>query len=64
MLLFGWQRLVGDEDVYGRSEGRLCIFQIYLQFNCCSGIKKMDNTVKYLGVELEDALAIPEAVEI
>jgi hypothetical protein len=28
------------------------------------GYTKMDNTVKYLGVELEDALAIPEAVEI
>ena len=28
------------------------------------GHKKMDSTVCYLGVELEDALAISEAVEI
>jgi hypothetical protein len=28
------------------------------------GHTKMDNTVRYLGVELEDALAIAEAIEI
>ena len=28
------------------------------------GHKKMDSTVRYLGVELEDALAISEAIEI
>jgi len=28
------------------------------------GHTKMDRTVRYLGVELEDALAIAEAVEI
>ena len=28
------------------------------------GHMKMDSTVRYLGVELEDALAISEAVEI
>lgn len=28
------------------------------------GHTKMDSTVRYLGVELEDALAISEAVEI
>lgn len=28
------------------------------------GHTKMDSTVRYLGVELEDALAIAEAVEI
>jgi hypothetical protein len=29
-----------------------------------SGQIKMDSTVRYLGVELEDALAISEAIEI
>lgn len=28
------------------------------------GHTKMDSTVRYLGVELEDALAIAEAIEI
>jgi hypothetical protein len=28
------------------------------------GHTKMDSTVRYLGVELEDALAISEAIEI
>jgi site-specific recombinase XerC len=41
-----------------KKTGNLRAFQLLL------GHTKMDSTVRYLGVELEDALAIAEAVEI
>ncbi len=41
-----------------RKTGNLRAVQLLL------GHTKMDSTVRYLGVELEDALAISEAVEI
>ena len=41
-----------------RKTGNLRAVQLLL------GHTKMDSTVRYLGVELEDALAIAEAVEI
>ncbi|SFQ59303.1 Phage integrase family protein [Roseivivax halotolerans] len=41
-----------------RNTGNLRAVQLFL------GHTKMDSTVRYLGVELEDALAIPEPVEI
>lgn len=41
-----------------RKIGDMCAVQLSL------GHTKMDGTVRYLGVELEDALAIPEAMEI
>ncbi len=41
-----------------RKTGNLRAVQLLL------GNTKMDSTVRYLGVELEDALAIAEAVEI
>jgi len=41
-----------------RKTGNLRAVQLLL------GHIKMDSTVRYLGVELEDALAIAEAVEI
>ena len=42
-------------------------FQVRLNLRAVQlllGHTKMDSTVRYLGVELEDALAIAEAVEI
>lgn len=41
-----------------RKTGNLRAVQLLL------GHTKMDSTVRYLGVELEDALAIAEAVEL
>lgn len=44
-------------EIY-RKTGNLRAVQLLL------GHTKMDSTVRYLGVELEDALAIAESVEI
>ena len=41
-----------------RKTGNLRVVQLLL------GHTKMDSTVRYLGVELEDALAIAESIEI
>ncbi len=41
-----------------KKTGKLCAVQLPL------GHTKVDSTVRYLGVELEDALAIAEAIEI
>jgi site-specific recombinase XerD len=41
-----------------KKTGNLRVVQLLL------GHTKMDSTVRYLGVELEDALAIAEAIEI
>ncbi len=41
-----------------RKTGNLRSVQLLL------GHTKMDSTVRYLGVELEDALAIAEAIEV
>ena len=45
-------------DVFAAGQVNLRAVQLLL------GHTKMDSTVRYLGVELEDALAISEAVEI
>ena len=50
-------RRTKDAQIY-RKTGNLRAVQLLL------GHTKMDSTVRYLGVELEDALAIAEAVEI
>ncbi|UWQ32384.1 tyrosine-type recombinase/integrase [Leisingera sp. M527] len=71
-LVRGWVRSIGlDSTSYGthsmrrtkvahidRKTGNLRAVQLLL------GHTKMDSTVRYLGVELEDALAISESVEI
>jgi site-specific recombinase XerC len=50
-------RRTNVSQIYKRT-GNLRAVQLLL------GHTKMDSTVRYLGVELEDALAISEAVEI
>ena len=71
-LVRGWVKSIGLEpSAYGthsmrrtkvaqiyRKTGNLCAVQLLL------GPTKMDSTVRYLGVELEDALAIAEAVQM
>ena len=71
-LVRGWVKSIGLEpSAYGthsmrrtkvaqiyRKTGNLCAVQLLL------GHTKMDSTVRYLGVELEDALAIAEAVQM
>lgn len=67
-----WVSSIGLEaTAYGtHSMRRTKVTQIYKKtgnlraVQLLSGHTKMDSTVQYLGVELEDALAIAEAIEI
>ena len=71
-LVRDWVNSVGLEpSAYGtHSMRRTKVAQIYRKtgnlsaFQLLLGHTKMNSTVRYLGVELEDALAIAEAVEI
>lgn len=67
-----WVSSIGLEaTAYGtHSMRRTKVTQIYKKtgnlraVQLLLGLTKMDSTVRYLGVELEDALAISEAIEI
>lgn len=71
-LVRDWVKSIGLEpSAYGtHSMRRTKVSQIYKKtgnlraVQLLLGHSKMDGTVRYLGVELEDALAISEAVEI
>lgn len=71
-LVRDWVKSIGLEpSAYGtHSMRRTKVSQIYKKtgnlraVQLLLGHSKMDSTVRYLGVELEDALAISEAVEI
>lgn len=71
-LVRGWVKSIGLEpSAYGtHSMRRTKVSQIYKKTGNLRAVQlllghtKMDSTVRYLGVELEDALAISEAVEI
>ncbi len=71
-LVRDWVRSIGLEpSAYGtHSMRRTKVAQIYKKTGNLRAVQlllghtKMDSTVRYLGVELEDALAISEAVEI
>ena len=71
-LVREWVKSIGLEpSSYGtHSMRRTKVSQIYKQTGNLRAVQlllghtKMDSTVRYLGVELEDALAISEAVEI
>ena len=71
-LVRGWVTSIGLEpSAYGtHSMRRTSVAQIYRKTGNLRAVQlllghtKMDSTVRYLGVELEDALAISEAVEI
>ncbi len=71
-LVRGWVKSIGLEpSAYGtHSMRRTKVAQIYKKTGNLRAVQlllghtKMDSTVRYLGVELEDALAISEAVEI
>lgn len=70
--LRSWVTSIGlDPSAYGaHSMRRTKVAQIYKKTGNLRAVQlllghtKMDSTVRYLGVELEDALAIAEAVEI
>jgi len=71
-LVRNWVKSIGLEpSAYGtHSMRRTKVAQIYKKTGNLRAVQlllghtKMDSTVRYLGVELEDALAISEAVEI
>jgi hypothetical protein len=71
-LVRDWMTSIGLEpSAYGtHSMRRTKVAQIYRKTGNLRAVQlllgntKMDSTVRYLGVELEDALAIAEAVEI
>ena len=71
-LVRDWVTSIGLEpSAYGtHSMRRTKVAQIYRKTGNLRAVQlllghtKMDSTVRYLGVELEDALAIAEAVEI
>jgi len=71
-LVRDWVKSIGLEpSAYGtHSMRRTKVAQIYRKTGNLRAVQlllghtKMDSTVRYLGVELEDALAIAEAVEI
>ncbi|MBY6005027.1 integrase, partial [Salipiger bermudensis] len=71
-LVRDWVTSIGLEpSAYGtHSMRRTKVAQIYRKtgnlraMQLLLGHTKMDSTVRYLGVELEDALAIAEAVEL
>jgi site-specific recombinase XerC len=68
----GWVSSIGLEvTAYGiHSMRRTKVTQIYKKTGNLRAVQlrfghtKMDSTVRYLGVELEDALAIAKAIEI
>lgn len=67
-----WVKSIGlEESAYGtHSMRRTKVTQIYKKTGNLRAVQlllghtKMDSTVRYLGVELEDALAIAESIEI
>ena len=71
-LVRNWVKSIGlEESAYGtHSMRRTKVSQIYKKTGNLRAVQlllghtKMDSTVRYLGVELEDALTISEAVEI
>lgn len=71
-LLKGWVQSIGLEpSAYGtHSMRRTKVAQIYKKTGNLRAVQlllghtKMDSTVRYLGVDLEDALSISESVEI
>jgi site-specific recombinase XerD len=71
-ILCGWVTLIGLEpSTYGtHSMRRTKAAQIYKKtdnlraLQLLLGQTKMDSTVRHLGIELEDALAIAEAIDI
>lgn len=71
-IVRGWVKSIGLEaTAYGtHSMRRTKVTQIYKKTGNLRAVQlllghtKMDSTVRYLGVELEDALAISEAIEI
>lgn len=71
-LLKGWVKSIGLEpNAYGtHSMRRTKVAQIYKKTGNLRAVQlllghtKMDSTVRYLGVELDDALEIAESVEI
>jgi integrase len=71
-LVREWVQSIGlDPTSYGtHSMRRTKVAQIYRKTGNLRAVQlllghtKMDSTVRYLGVELEDALAISESVEI
>jgi site-specific recombinase XerC len=71
-LVRDWVQSIGlESSAYGtHSMRRTKVAQIYKKTGNLRAVQlllghtKMDSTVRYLGVELEDALAISEAVEI
>lgn len=71
-LVRDWVKSIGlESSAYGtHSMRRTKVSQIYKKTGNLRAVQlllghtKMDSTVRYLGVELEDALAISEAVEI
>ena len=71
-LVRGWVKSVGLEpSAYGtHSMRRTKVAQIYKKTGNLRAVQlllghtKMDSTIRYLGVELEDALAISESVEM
>lgn len=71
-LVREWVKSIGlESSAYGtHSMRRTKVAQIYRKTSNLRAVQlllghtKMDSTVRYLGVELEDALAIAEAVEI
>lgn len=71
-LVRDWVRSIGlDSTSYGtHSMRRTKVAHIYRKTGNLRAVQlllghtKMDSTVRYLGVELEDALAISESVEI
>lgn len=71
-LLIDWVRSIGLEpSAYGtHSMRRTKVAQIYKKTGNLRAVQlllghtKMDSTVRYLGVDLEDALTISESVEI
>ena len=71
-LVRDWVKSIGLESIsYGtHSMRRTKVSQIYKKTGNLRAVQlllghtKMDSTVRYLGVELEDSLAISKAVEI
>lgn len=71
-IVHRWIERAGlDSSAYGtHSMRRTKAAQIYKKTvtcgpcGCCLGIPKLESTVRYLGIEVDDALAISEQVEI
>ena len=71
-IVRGWAERAGlDSSLYGtHSLGRTKVAQIYRKtgnlraFQLLLGHTKLESTVRYLGIEVEDALAISEQTEV